>query len=262
MKHEETSVNELKNIWNKFNGYPNLDGLLKNLRENDGKEIKDWLYLATHLPFIRKELKKLKKDSKIMEAGCGIGQWVFWMAEQDYQVVGVDLAPKAIAVAKKYAQKNNIKNCNFIEGDIRNLKIKDNYFDYIFSFGVLEHFHNPKVILDEFKRVLKVGGKIFISVPNKYSSHSFTRAILKIIGRWDLGYECSYSQKSLNKLFKKSGLKVLRSGLMPGIELFGRGISIIPLVGNFLFQLLSRISFYIESRQNTFGFWIYSVAEK
>ncbi len=262
MVNKETSANELKKIWNKFNDCPDLDKLLKNLRENDGKEIEDWLYLATHLPFINKELSLLKKNAKIMEAGCGIGQWVFWIAEQGFSVVGIDIAPGAILTANNYAKKNNIKNVDFVQGDIRNLKIEDNHFDFIFSFGVLEHFHKPEIILDEFKRVLKVGGKMFISVPNQYSTHTFTRFISKIIGRWDLGYERSYSQKSLNKLLKKSKLKVLRSGIMPGVELFGRGITGLPVIGKYLFKMLSKISLYIESRQNIFGFWIYSVAEK
>jgi len=262
MANKETKVGDLKNIWNKFNDCPDLDELLKNLRENEGKEIKDWLYLATHLPFINKELSYLKKDAKIMEAGCGIGQWVFWIAEQGFPVIGVDIAPKAVAVAKDYAKKNKIINCDFVEGDIRNLKIEDNHFDFIFSFGVIEHFHKPEIILNEFKRVLKVGGKMFISVPNQYSTHTFTRVISKVIGRWDLGYERSYSQKSLNKLFEKADLKVLRSGIMPGTELFGRGITIVPKIGNSIFKVLSKISLYIESRQNIFGFWIYSVAEK
>ncbi|MDD2482688.1 MAG: class I SAM-dependent methyltransferase [Candidatus Shapirobacteria bacterium] len=259
---KETTVSELKKIWNKYNDYSELDGLLKNLRENDGKEIKDWLHLPIHLPFIKKELKGLSKNAKVLEAGCGFGHWVFWMAEQGYQAVGVDLAPKAIITAKNYAKKNNLKNCEFIEGDIRKLPIKDNYFDIIFSFGVIEHFHNPEIILDELKRVLKPGGKIFFSVPNQYSFHTLTRIILKGIGKWHLGYERSYSSKSLNILFRKCGFEVLRGGIMPGGELFGRGMNNIPLIGDFLFKLFSKISFYIENHQKIFGFWLYGVAKK
>lgn len=259
---KETTVNELKEIWNKYNDYSNLDELLKNLRENEGKEIKDWLHLPIHLPFIKRELKGLNKNAKILEAGCGFGQWVFWMAEQGYQTIGIDLAPKAIRTAKNYANKNKIKNCEFIEGDVRKLPIKDDYFDIIFSFGLIEHFHKPEVILKELKRVLKPGGKIFLSVPNLYSFHTLTRIVLKITGKWNLGYERSYNKKSLNKLFKKSGFEPLRCGIMPGGELFGRGIVKLPLIGNFLFEKLVKLSFYIENHQRLFGFWLYGVAKK
>jgi len=259
---KETSVNELKNIWDKYNDYSKLDELLKNMKINEGKEIKDWLHLPIHMPFIKRELKDLDKNAKVLEAGCGFGQWVFWMAEQGYQAMGIDLSPKAIRTAKDYAKKNKIKNCEFIEGDVRKMPIKDNYFDIIYSFGLIEHFHNTEIILNEFKRVLKPGGKIFLSVPNKYSSHTLSRIILKITGKWNLGHECSYTKKSLNKLFEESDLKILRSGIMPGGELFGRGINKIPLIGDFLFKLFSKLSFYIESNQKIFSFWIYGVAKK
>ena len=73
---------------------------------------------------------------------------------------------------------------------------------------------------------------------------------------------CPGFMKSLDKLFEKSELKVLRGGIMPGGELFGRGINNIPLVGDILFKLFSKLSFYIENRQKTFGFWLYGVAKK
>ncbi len=259
---KETTINELKKIWNKYNDYSKLDELLKKMRIEDGKEIKDWLHLPIHMPFIRKELKDLSKNAKILEAGCGFGQWVFWMAEQGYQTVGIDLSSKAINAAKDYVKKNKIKNCEFIEGDVRKIPIEDNHFDIIYSFGLIEHFHNPEIILNEFKRVLKTGGKIFLSMPNEYSFHTLTRIILKILDKWDLGYERSYNQKSLKKLFKKNGLMFLRGGIMPGGELFGRGINNLPLVGDFLFKKLAKMSFYIENHQKLFGFWLYGVAKK
>lgn len=259
---KETTVEEIKKVWNVNNDYFLLDSLVKNLRENDGKNISDFLHLPIHFPFIKRELKGLTKDSKILEAGCGFGHWVFWLAEQGYRTVGVDLAEKTIATAKNYSRRNKITSCNFIEADIRQLPIKDNYFDLIFSFGVIEHFQHPESILNEFKRVLKPGGRIFLSMPNQYSFHTLTRPISKMVGRWNLGYERSYSQKSLKGLLKNSGFEVLRCGIMPGGELFGCGVASIPYIGRALFRLLSKFSFYIENHQSLFGFWLYGTAEK
>lgn len=260
---KETSVADLKKIWNKYNDYSKLDELLENIRINDGKEIKDWLHIPIHLPFIKKELKKLDKNkTRILEAGCGFGHWVFWMAEQGFETTGVDLSPKAISLAKDYALKNKINNCKFIKGDVRKLPIEDNYFDIIFSFGLIEHFLRPEIILKELLRVLKPGGKIFLSVPNKYSSHTISRLILKILGKWDLGREYSYDKKSLIKLFKNQHMEVLSYGIMPGGELFGRGVEGIPIIGNLFFNILSQLSLFIEKNQNIFSFWIYGIARK
>jgi len=259
---KEATVDDLRKVWNVNSDYGVLDSLVKNLKENDGKKINDFLHLPIHLPFIRQELKNLPKNSKILEAGCGFGHWVFWLAEQGYETVGVDLAEKTIATAKKYAKINNKTNCKFIEADIRQLPIKDNYFDCIFSFGVIEHFRNPEPILKEFKRVLKPNGRIFLSMPNQYSFHTLTRPLSKMLGQWNLDYESSYTQGSLKKLFKKSGFEVSRCGIMPGGELFGCGVASLPFVGRRVFKLLSRLSLYIENHQSLFGFWLYGSAKK
>lgn len=259
---KETRIDDIRRIWNVNNDYYILDTLVKDLVTNDGRNISDFLHLPIHLPFIKRELKDLPKNSKVLEAGCGFGHWVFWLAKQGYKVTGVDLAQKAINTAKRYAKKNNEVNCQFIEADIRQLPIKDNYFDYIFSFGVIEHFRQPEFILRELKRVLKPGGKIFLSVPNLYSFHTITRPLAKLLGRWNLGYECSYNKKRLGQAVNNSGFDLLEWGIMPGGELFGCGVASLPLIGGKLFGCLSRLSFYLESRQNLFGFWLYGTAQK
>lgn len=42
---------------------------------------------------------------KVLELGCGAGEYSLWLAEQGYEVFGVDIAPTAIAWAQERAQK-------------------------------------------------------------------------------------------------------------------------------------------------------------
>ena len=49
------------------------------------------------------------------------------------------------------------------------LPYPDGYFDYVFSIEGIEHFHNPWTFVLELCRVLKPGGKLFISTPNTFS---------------------------------------------------------------------------------------------
>lgn len=60
------------------------------------------------------------------------------------------------------------KGCEFVKADVRKLPFKDNYADYIIANQVLEHLPMKDVVpaLKEWTRVLKVGGRIIITVPN------------------------------------------------------------------------------------------------
>ncbi len=258
----EASKKELRKTWDRFNTSQNLELLLNSLRSCLGKDIDDFLYISTHAPFVSKEIKSLAPKSKVLEAGCGLGHWVFWISEQGYKTIGIDISKKAIILAKKYAKKNKIDTCSFLNADVRSIPFRDNYFDYIFSFGVVEHFKNPTTLISEFHRVLKPGGKVFISVPNFYSLHTLKRPIIKMLGLWRVGYERSFTQSGLKNLVKFSNFKVCKCGLMPGEEFFGCWPSYIPIIGKHLTKKLRKLSLFLEKNQKMIGFWLYIVAKK
>jgi SAM-dependent methyltransferase len=62
------------------------------------------------------------------------------------------------------------KGVHFQQHDVMNpLPYPDGYFDYVFSIEGIEHFHNPWTFTSELCRVLKPGGKLYISTPNTFS---------------------------------------------------------------------------------------------
>jgi len=60
------------------------------------------------------------------------------------------------------------KEVTFVEGSIDNLPYPDNYFDAVNCLDVLEHTYNPEAIVEQFARVLKPGGRVFITAPTRY----------------------------------------------------------------------------------------------
>lgn len=102
------------------------------------------------------------KSKKILEAGCGNGQFVHAFHSLGYDVYGVDYAAKTVSKTKSIFPELNITI-----GDVRNLDFPDNYFDGYWSVGVIEHFYDGyDPIINEMKRVLKPGGVLFISFPH------------------------------------------------------------------------------------------------
>jgi hypothetical protein len=79
---------------------------------------------------------------------------------------------------------------------------------------------------------------------------------------WRVGYEKSYSQMALRKTIEASGFAISECGIMPGEEFFGCWPRYFPFIGEYLYKGFRKLSFYLESRQGIFGFWLYAVAKK
>ena len=98
------------------------------------------------------------KDFKVLDAGCSTGELVHFVHEfKKSSVYGIDISKKAIEIARKRYPKYNFK-----VGSVDDLPYKDDYFDYIICYDILEHVDNPRLVLDEFRRVLAPGGHLII----------------------------------------------------------------------------------------------------
>lgn len=62
----------------------------------------------------------------------------------------------------------NSREVNFCEGSIEELPYENNVFDIVNCLDVLEHTCNPGEVIKEFNRVLKRGGRVFITAPTRY----------------------------------------------------------------------------------------------
>jgi ubiquinone/menaquinone biosynthesis C-methylase UbiE len=153
--------------------------------------------------------KYLQPGSKILEAGCGLGQVVLALRKRGFNCYGLDYADKVINILK-----NNFPNVPFDIGDIRNMNYKDNSFDSYISLGVIEHFiEGQEVILKEAARVLNENGIIFLSVP----FYSPFRKLLNKFGKYkkdnflsELPYfEACFSKEELQFLFNNSGFDIV-----------------------------------------------------
>ena len=60
------------------------------------------------------------------------------------------------------------RDVTFTEGSIDSLPYQEGYFDSINCLDVLEHTYSPEAIIKEFGRVLKPGGRVFITAPTRY----------------------------------------------------------------------------------------------
>ena len=247
-------MDSIDTVWDKVWAEKSIENAANTISLNSAD-----LHVKTHLPFVN-ELLATFEDSLILEAGCGTGEWVFYVEKLKNYCVGIDLAKITLQNVQGFASKRNSTTA-FVLGDIRNLPFSSNSFDYVLSFGVIEHFPDPSALLSNMFRILKPSGKALITTPNVFSSHTIMRPISKFLGKWNLAYE-SYSPKALMNLIERFGFRIEKRGVMPGGEIFGSAPKYIPLIGPSLYNILSRISLLTEKKTNLLGFWSYVIAEK
>lgn len=121
-----------------------------------------WVKNAEPTLFVRKFFRILQNhnlvEMKVLEIGVGNGRDSIFLARQGCQVVGIDLAPEAIKMAKKRGKNEKFSERLVFEVmDVESLSFKDNYFGAVCSIAVL-HSCNLSKAFREIFRVLQPGG--------------------------------------------------------------------------------------------------------
>lgn len=121
--------------------------------------------------------KYFKRDGSLLHAGCGGGQVDVDICKQ-YAVTGLDISANALNIYNKV----NRGKAKLLHGSIYKIP-SDGIYDGIYNLGVMEHFSVDEIrlIMNEFKRVLKPGGKIVLFWPPEYGVSVMFFKVLKLI---------------------------------------------------------------------------------
>lgn len=100
----------------------------------------------------------------VLDVACGTGYGCYILASKARSVIGVDISNAAVEFASENYSQENIE---FKQADALNLPLRDDQFDLVVAFEIMEHLHVPTGLFYESNRVTKSGGIIIISTPNK-----------------------------------------------------------------------------------------------
>ena len=107
-------------------------------------------------------------NKKVLEVGCGTGQIALYFSiGTNNQVVGLDATIDSLKLANNFAKKNEIHNVNFVNADIFDDVLQDNFFDFIWCNGVLHHTKNPYEAFKIVTKSLKNKGYILVGLYNR-----------------------------------------------------------------------------------------------
>ncbi|WP_323771332.1 class I SAM-dependent methyltransferase [Antarctobacter sp.] len=112
-------------------------------------------------PWLERVLADVPKGGAVLDLGCGAGAPIgLYLAEQGYDVTGVDYAPAMLAL---YAR--NLPDARVIEADMRSLSL-DRHFDAIIGWGSFFHLtqEDQRAALPNIARHLAPGGRLLLTV--------------------------------------------------------------------------------------------------
>jgi ubiquinone/menaquinone biosynthesis C-methylase UbiE len=129
-------------------------------------------------------LTYVKPTGLVLDLGCGTGLLFSHITSTIKTIVGVDISKKLLVQAKEYAR--NMNNISLVQADADNLPFRNNEFDTVYVFTVLQNMPEPFKTLLEASRITKVDAMIIIT-----------------------GLKRVFSLKTLEQLVQSAGLYVV-----------------------------------------------------
>jgi 2-polyprenyl-3-methyl-5-hydroxy-6-metoxy-1,4-benzoquinol methylase len=141
------------------------------------------------------------KNGKILDVGCGTGDFLHYCQKKSWEVTGVETNPIARELTKEKGIKNIYSSYQEIE--------ENETFDVITLWHVLEHIPDLTEAINTFKKSLKKDGLLVIALPNRDSLDA-----LVYNENW-AAYDVPrhlyhFNQESFGKLMKKNKLKIIQ----------------------------------------------------
>jgi len=151
---------------------------------------------------------------RVLDVGCGDGYYTrqYWDRGQPSEMVAVDPAPNAIAVANAHCGERAIR---FELGDAHHLQFADSSFDIVLVQHMLHHDDDPKDVIRE---ALRIAPELLIHEPN---GNNPGLKVIERLSRYHRAHnEKSYSPRQLQRWVEECGGRVVRQHLAGFVPMF------------------------------------------
>jgi 2-polyprenyl-3-methyl-5-hydroxy-6-metoxy-1,4-benzoquinol methylase len=147
-------------------------------------------------------VKKYFKKGKLLDIGCGTGEFLHALSKRNFQVKGIEPNDSA----RKYAIENYGLHV-YKENELKNFD--HNIFKIITLWHVLEHVYNLNARIEQIKDLLAKDGILIVALPNSDSWDA------KHYKEFWAAYDCPrhlyhFNQKSVKEIFSKHGFEIVK----------------------------------------------------
>jgi len=209
------------------------------------------------------------RGKKVLEIGCGMGLHSEILAKSGADLVSIDISKTSVDTTKKRFELKKL-NGKILECDAVDLPFEDNYFDFVWSWGVIHHSAKTIKIIKNIHRVLKPGGQTRVMVYNLNGMPAYITLTTSYIFNFWLGKsydEClwknndgymarHYSKDMLNDIFATFFNKC-------SVKTFGQDSDGVPLpryLRKYIIKLIREKR--LEKLSNSRGSMLFVIADK
>lgn len=142
---------------------------------------RDDLYNNSHFDNMQQVITEpIVRGSMGIDIGSGCGYDTYIMAKRNplVKIISLDISD---GVYKTKQLTYGLNNVRVIKGSVLNLPIKNDTFDFAYSFGVLHHTREPEYGLREINRIIKKDAPAFLYLYEDHSENSMKHYAIKII---------------------------------------------------------------------------------
>jgi ubiquinone biosynthesis O-methyltransferase len=209
-------------------------------------------------------LQPIRSDN-ILDIGCGNGRDLLYLAGACDKIIAIDYSNEMVRQSRQKLEDNNISNVIVSYGNATALEFDDNSFDKILCSEVIEHIPEWNNAIREIARVLRPGGSLVLSTPNRHSFYGFERYFIHqglLKKAWPHPCDEWKTFRELKESLLKNGLSLSKhkgACYIPGF-LFTHKLS--PFLGRLLVNIISAIEQPLSHLLPNLGYMIVIRAKK
>lgn len=158
-----------------------------------------------------------QRKLRILEVGCANSLWLPRLARRfDADVFGIDFSADGCAQARRQLERRAVGGSIWCQ-DFFQMADRE-HFDLIISFGFIEHFDRPHLVLEKMQQLLSPGGRIYATIPNIGGIYG---SLQSFINKDVLDVHQAMDSQELRRQAELAGLSSIETGYVGGMVYFG-----------------------------------------
>jgi carbamoyltransferase len=118
--------------------------------------------------FARLLNEQIPFGASVLEVGCGTGQLASFLAIANRAVLGIDVCWNSLTLAEHFKQEQGITRATFAQMNLFRPALKDGFFDFVISNGVLHHTGNCRAAFQRVSKLVKPRGYLVVGLYHWY----------------------------------------------------------------------------------------------
>jgi SAM-dependent methyltransferase len=136
-----------------YEGVDNRRALHERMRKNTFARL-----LNEQIPF----------DARVLEVGCGTGQWTNYLSLAHRSVLGVDGSLPAVRQAQQFKTEHGLDTAAFAQMDLSRPALRDGFFDFVLARNLRHQSRDCREAFRRISRLVKPGGHVLVSLASAY----------------------------------------------------------------------------------------------